>query len=91
MPSCPCLTLWIDILGQFKSIRVGQVTVGRSDSQDQAALSGYELHDHVSDLLLDVYGLVSNRHLRDPRQVDKSQVQYCTDTEMQDKKNRPYL
>lgn len=84
---CPFLTLWIDVLCQFESVRVGQVSVSRSDGQDQAALSGDELHNHVLDLLLDVHRLVSDRHLRDPRQVDESQVQHCTVRGMKSKKN----
>lgn len=83
---CPFLTLWIDVLCQFESVRVGQVSVSRSDCQDQAALSGDELHNHVPDLLLDVHRLVSDRHLRDPRQVDESQVQHCTVRGMKSKK-----
>lgn len=71
------LTLRVYILRQFESVRIGQVGVGGSDSQDQTALSGDELHNHVSDLLLDVCGLVPYRNLGDTRQVDESQVQHC--------------
>lgn len=74
---CSFLTLRVHVLGQFESVRVGQVSVGGSDGQDQAALSGDELHDHVSDLLLDVCGLVPHRNLGDTRQVDESQVEHC--------------
>lgn len=89
LPQHPCLTLGVHILRQFQGIRVGQVSVGRGDGQDQAALSGDELHDHIPDLLLDVRGLVSDWHLCDPRKVDESQVQYCTIRGMQCK-NWPY-
>lgn len=71
------LTLGVHVFSQFQGVRVGQVSVGRSDGQDQAALSADELHDHVPDLLLDVDGLVPHRHLSDPRQVDESQIQDC--------------
>lgn len=70
-------TLRIDVFGQFESIRVGQVSVGGCNSQDEAALPADELHYHVPDLLLDVDRLVSHGHLGDTRQVDQSQVQHC--------------
>lgn len=78
--SCECLllTLRVHVLGQLESVRVGQVGVGWSDGQDQAALPGDELHDHVPDLLLDVGRLVAHGHLGDPRQVDERQVQHCS-------------
>lgn len=85
------LTLRINFLCQFESVRVGQVSVSRSDGQDQAALSGDELHNHVPDLLLDVHRLVSDRHLGDPRQVDESQVQHCTVRGMEYRMKRLYL
>lgn len=91
MPSCPFLTLWINVLCQFESIRVGQISVGWSDGQDQAAFSADELHNHVPDLLLDVHRLVSNGHLSDPRQVDESQVQHCTVRRIQYKKKWLHL
>lgn len=90
LPQHPCLTLGVHFLWQFQGIGVGQVSVGRSDGQDQAALSGDELHDHVPDLLLNVRGLVSDWHLSDPRKVDESQVQHCT-TRGRQYKNWPYL
>lgn len=77
LSSCSLLTLRVHVLRQFESVRIGQVSVGGSDSQDQTALSGDELHNHVSDLLLDVCGLVPYRNLGDTRQVNKSQVEHC--------------
>lgn len=75
--STSLLTLRVHVLGQFESVRISQVSVGGSDSQDQAALPGDELHYHVPDLLLDVCGLVPHRHLGDTRQVNESQVEHC--------------
>lgn len=72
------LTLRVDVFGQFERVRVGQVSVSGSDGQDQAALATDELHDHVSDLLLDVGRLVSHRYFSDARQVDEGQIQNCT-------------
>lgn len=70
------LTLWVDIFGQFESIWVGEVHVCWSHSQDETVLLTDELHDHVSDLILDVRGLVAYRDLCDARQVNQSQVQH---------------
>lgn len=55
-------TLRVDLLGDLQSVRVGQVSVGRRDGQDEAALLGDELHQHVPDLVLDVLRLVSDGH-----------------------------
>ena len=74
-------TLRVEVFGQFERVGVGQVRVGRGDGQDEAALSGNELHDHFSDLLLDVHRLVAHRHFSDARQVDERQIQHCTGEE----------
>lgn len=70
------LTLWVHLLGDLQSVRVGQVSVGRGDSQNQTALLGDELHQHVPDLVLNVYGLVSDGNLSHSRKVDQGQVQH---------------
>lgn len=72
-------TLRVDVFGQFERVGVGQVSVGRGDGQDEAALSRNELHDHVSDLMLDVHRLIAHRHFSDARQVNESQIQHCTE------------
>lgn len=71
-------TLRVDVFGQFERVGVGQVSVGGGDGQDEAALSRNELHDHVSDLMLDVRRLIAHRHFSDARQVDERQIQHCT-------------
>ena len=71
------LTCWIHLLGQLQGIRVCQVRVCRSDSQDEAVLTGDELHEHVFDLELNVGGLVPHRHLGHARQVHQGQVEDC--------------
>lgn len=76
-------TLWVDVFGQFQSIRVGQVSVGGGDSQNKAALSRYELHDHIMDLMLDVCWLISHWHFSDAGQVDERQIQHCEKTQRQ--------
>lgn len=76
-------TLWVHFLGHFESVGVGQVSVGWSDSQDQTAFLGDELQQHVSDLVFNIYGLVSDRHLGHSREVNQGQVQhYITQTEI---------
>lgn len=70
------LTLWVNIFGQFKCIRVHQVNVGRCDSQDETVLLTDVLHDHVSYLVLYVCWLIAYRHFSDAGQVHKSQVQH---------------
>lgn len=69
-------TLWVNLLGDLQSVRVGQVSVCRGDGQDEAALLGNELHQHVPDLMLNVVGLVSNGHFGHPRKIDQGQVQH---------------
>lgn len=43
------LTLRVHLFADLQRVRVGEVGVGRRDSQDQAALFGDELQQHVSD------------------------------------------
>lgn len=69
-------TLWVHFLGHLKSVRVSQVSVSWSDSQDQTALLGDELQQHVSNLVFDIYGLVSDWDLGHPREVNQGQVQH---------------
>lgn len=78
MTCCPrgLLTLRVHLLGNLESVGVGQVSVGRGNSQDQTALLGDELHQHVPDLVLDVRRLVSHRHFGHPGQVNQGQVQH---------------
>lgn len=69
------LTLWIHIFGQFKSIRVSQIHVSGCDSQDETILSADELHDHVSDLVFNVRGLISHRYFSYAWKIYQSEVQ----------------
>lgn len=73
---CYILTLWVHLFSDLQSVRIGQVRVGRGDGQDQTALLGYELHQHIPDLVLDVDGLVADSHLSHSRKVDQGQVQH---------------
>lgn len=74
------LTIGINRLGQIKSIRGGEISVGGGDSQDEAGLLTNELHDHVPDLLFNVGRLVAHRDLGQTRQVDERDVQDCSGT-----------
>ena len=58
------ITLRINLSGQIKSVRSCQIRISRSDRQNKASFLGNELHQHVSDLLLDVRRLITNRDLR---------------------------
>ena len=64
------ITLWINLSGQIKSVRGCQIRISRSDGQDKASVLRNELHQHVSNLLLDVRRLITNRDLRQTGQVD---------------------
>ena len=68
-------TCWVDFLGDFEGIRSGQVRISRSDSQYERVLSGDELHDHVSDLELNVGRLVSDRDLGQTGKINQCQIE----------------
>ena len=68
-------TLRINRLCHGEGVGSCQVSVGRSDSQDETGLLADELHDHVLDLLLDVHWLVPDCDPRQARQVDQGDVQ----------------
>ncbi|KAF3844114.1 hypothetical protein F7725_016162 [Dissostichus mawsoni] len=71
MRSAMCLYPGVHLLGNLEGVGVGQVSVGRCDSQDQTAVLGDELHQHFHDLVLDVHRLVSHSNLGHPRQIDQ--------------------
>jgi len=70
------LTLWVHLLGDLQSVRVGEVSVGRCDGQDQTAVLADELHQHISDLVFYVDRLVSDGNLSHSRKVNQGQVQH---------------
>ena len=70
------LTWWVNLLGKLEGIWGSQIRVSWSDSQNQRVLSRYKLHEHVPNLELDVRGLVTDRDLRETRQVNQRQIQY---------------
>lgn len=70
------LTLRVHLLGYFEGIRVGQVSIGWGDSEDQTALLSDELKQHISDLVLNVNRLVPHGNLGHPRQVDQGEIQH---------------
>ena len=70
------VTVRIDTLCQVEGIRGGQIGVGRGDSKDEAGLLGDELHQHVSDLGLNVHGLVSHGNLGQAGQINQGDVKH---------------
>lgn len=71
------ITLRVDIFGQFECVRVGQVGVGRRDSQDEAVFVADVLHDQVPYAVLYVRRLVAYRHFGDAGKVHQRQVEHC--------------
>ncbi|KAH3678769.1 hypothetical protein OGATHE_000038 [Ogataea polymorpha] len=69
-------SLGVDLSGQLQPVTIRQVLVGSIDSQDDGIRLRYKLHDHVSDLFLDILWLVAHRHFRESRQVDQGQRQH---------------
>lgn len=61
------LTLRIHIFSQLQRVGVCEVGVGWGDSQNQTVLARDELHNHFSDLMLDVGWLVPHGHFRNSR------------------------
>lgn len=57
------LTIGVDLAGHLEGLRGGHVRVGRRHCQDDAVGVGDVLQDQVSDLDLDVLGLVTDWHL----------------------------
>ena len=72
------LTGSVHLLGQFESLRGREVNVGGGDSQNQAVVSRDELHEHVSDLELNIGRLVTHWDLGEPREIHHRQIQDCT-------------
>ena len=70
------LALRIHLPRHLETIRVRQVRVGRGDGQNDTRRFGDVLHEHVTDLLLDIPWLVADRHFGKTRQVDKGQCEH---------------
>ena len=47
-------TIGIDMFGKHKSVRRGQIDIGRCDGQNEACFLGDELIDHVADLSFNI-------------------------------------
>lgn len=71
------LTLGVHLLSNLQGVGVSKVRVSRGHRQQETVVFGHKLHQHLSDLVLDVRRLVAYRHLGDARQVHQSQVQHC--------------
>lgn len=62
-------TVWIHLPGHFKGFGGGHVSVGRCDCQDDTVRVGDMLQDQISYLDLDVFGLITHRHLEGNRKM----------------------
>jgi len=70
-----CLTLRVDLFGDLEGVGIGEVCVGRRDGEDEAVLFADELQQHVPDLNLNVWRLITHWNLRHARQIDQRQIQ----------------
>lgn len=68
----------------IRTLRGGDVGVGRGDGQDDAVGVLDVLEAEVADLQLDVLGLVADGHLRDARQVDQREREHLRRVHLQD-------
>jgi hypothetical protein len=66
----------IDIARQLERVRVGEIGVAGSDGENDGVVRTNEVEHHVANLHLDVGRLIADRHTRDARQVDKSQIDH---------------
>ena len=57
-------TFRINFPRHFQPIRICQISICSSDGEDHSVWFGNVLHEHVTDLFLDIPGLVTNRDLR---------------------------
>lgn len=64
-------SLRIHLSCHLQAIRVGQIGVGGGNSQDNTRRLGDILQEHIPDLPLNILGLVSDRDLRQPREIDE--------------------
>lgn len=71
-------TLRIHLLRNLQGIRIGQIRVGWGYCQDEAILFGDKLHEHISDLELDVGGLIPHRDFGHAWEIHQRQVQDYT-------------
>ncbi len=72
------VTIWVNGFCKVKGIGSSQIRVGWGDSQNETSLLADELHDHVSDLGLDVCWLIANRNLGESRKVNQGDVKHCS-------------
>lgn len=67
-------TCRIDFLGQFQSIRIGQINVGRGNGQDEATRFSDIGEDHATNLHFNVDRLVPDGNFRQARQINQGQI-----------------
>ena len=69
------LALGVHLSGQLQAVRVGEIDVGGGDGQDDGVGLLDVLEDHVSDLALDIAGLVANGHAGQAGKIDEGEVE----------------
>ena len=69
------MSFGVDLASQLQTVRVGQISVGRGDGEDDGVGLLDVLEDHVSDLSLDIARLISDGDLGQPGQIDQGQGQ----------------
>ncbi len=50
----------VNFVGHLKTIGIGQVSVGRGDCEDYASRLGDIFEEHIMNLFLDVFGLITD-------------------------------
>lgn len=64
-------SLRINFSSHLETIRVGQIRVCSSDGKDNGVRLGDEAHEHISDLLFDITGLISDRDLGETGEINQ--------------------
>src|SRR5260370_8315645 len=59
--NCSC-SFQVNFVGHLKIIGIGQVSVGRGDCEDYASRLGDIFEEHIMNLFLDVFGLITDRN-----------------------------
>src|SRR5271170_2097897 len=66
-------TLRVDFTSKFKSIRVCKICVGSGDGKDDGVGFGDVFENHITNLFLDILGLISDRDFCETWKVDKGE------------------
>ncbi|KAH3667130.1 hypothetical protein OGAPHI_002779 [Ogataea philodendri] len=78
----------VDLSGQLQTVTIGQILIGSIDGQNDRVWFRNELHDHLTNLFLNILRLVSNRNFGQSRQINKRQGQNVWRIDPQIDRNR---